>query len=268
MEEHVEHRTVRCAREGAVATVTLDRPAARNAIDDATREALRAELAGLAADPALRIVILTGAGEAFCAGGDVKAMARRLEQPPGEVALNGVRRQRRTFELVSTLHRMPQVTIAAVNGPAAGLGMDLALACDLIVMAERAWMAASFVDRGLVPDGGSMYFLPRRIGVARAKEMLWMGRRVTAKEAVAMGLADVLASTGAVEAARELAGRFSDKPPAALSLTKDILNRSSELSLEVVAQLGAEAQAICYTTDDHRASVEGFLARRGSSKHA
>jgi len=150
---------------GPVAVLTLNRPKARNALDDATRETLRAELEALNANPDVRVIILTGAGSAFCAGGDIKGMQQRLEQPPGQVAINGWRRQHRTGAFVTTLANCEQITIAAVNGPAMGLGMDIALACDFIVAAPEAQFAASFVKRGLIPDGGGLYTLPRRIGL-------------------------------------------------------------------------------------------------------
>lgn len=248
-------------RRGGVALVTLNRPQARNALDDALRERLRQTLLELDADGDVAVVVLTGAGKAFCGGGDVAGMAQRLAAPVGSVAFNGVRRQRRVFELINGLHRFSKVTIAAVNGPAVGLGLDLALACDFVVAASHSWVAASYVDRGLIPDGGGMYFMPRRIGIAATKDIVFSGRRVAAAEALSLGLVDELAEAEVVEAALARAARYADKPAAAIALSKEILNRSGELSLELVAALGGEAQGICYTTDDHRDSVRAFLDR-------
>ncbi|MBE1484463.1 enoyl-CoA hydratase/isomerase family protein [Plantactinospora soyae] len=250
--------------DGPIAVLTLNRPAVRNAIDDATRAALGDALAELGQAAEVRVVILTGAGSAFCAGGDIKAMEQRLAVPPGEVAIRGWQRQHGTYALTAGLHRLDQVTIAAVNGPAAGLGMDLALACDFIVADPDASFVASFVLRGLVPDGGSMYHLPRRVGPQRAKELLLSGRRVDATEALEIGLIDLLAEPGAVLAhATEYAARFTERSRAALMLAKSIINRSFESSLDQIASLGSQAQAICYTTDAHRDSVRSFLDRRG-----
>ena len=123
-------------------------------------------------------------------------MQARLKQPLGAVADAGWRRQRRLHHMVMRLHSMEKVTIAAVNGPAAGLGADLALCCDFIIAAPEASFVMSFILRGLVPDGGGMYFLPRRIGLPKAKELIFTGRRVGAEEAVAMGMADRLAAPG------------------------------------------------------------------------
>lgn len=250
-------------RDGPIVVLRLNRPAARNAVNADLREALNGELGRLAADTEALVVILTGAGPAFCAGGDVRDMGRRLGAAPGQVAVDGWRRQRRTLEMVTKLHQLSQVTIAALNGAAVGLGMDLALACDLIVAGPGSFLAASFVDRGLIPDGGSLYFLPRRVGLARAKELMFSGRRVEAAEAAAMGLVDVAVDDGDVlDAARQQAGRFIDKSGPALMLMKAVLNQSFESPLETIGSLGHAAQAICYTTDEHRAAVQAFLGDR------
>jgi enoyl-CoA hydratase/carnithine racemase len=247
---------------GPVTVVTLNRPEARNAVDDATRVALRGALDTIAADRSVAVMILTGAGVAFCAGGDIKAMKHRLAGPAGEVAVTGWLRQHGTAALTGGLHRLPQITIAAVNGPASGLGFDLALACDFIVADPSAWFAASFVHRGLVPDGGSMYHLPRRIGLAPAKDLVFSGRRVAAADAVGMGLVDQLAEPGEVlVAARERAERYTDGSRPAQMLTKSIIDRSLESTLDEIAALGGQAQAICYTTDEHQAAVAEFTNR-------
>ena len=129
---------------------------------------------------------------AFCAGGDIAGMQQRLQAPPGQIAFNGWRRQKRTHQGVALLHGLPKPTIAAVNGAASGLGCDLALACDFIIASTAASFAMSFIHRGLVPDGGGMYFLPRRVGLPRAKELIFTGRSVPAEEALAIGLVDRL----------------------------------------------------------------------------
>jgi 2-(1,2-epoxy-1,2-dihydrophenyl)acetyl-CoA isomerase len=247
---------------GPVAVLTLNRPKARNALDDTTRETLRAELEALNANADVRVVILTGAGSAFCAGGDIKGMQQRLEQPPGQVAINGWRRQHHTGAFVTTLANCEQITIAAVNGPAMGLGMDIALACDFIVAAPEAKFAASFVKRGLIPDGaagedqllGQLQADPPRQEVQAAA--------VGAEEALHIGLADRLAQPGELLAtAREFAAQFTENSRPALALMKSIVNRSFETSFELIAAQGRGAQAISYTTDEHRSSVEKFLNR-------
>ncbi len=248
---------------GPVAVLTLNRPEARNAVDEAMRETLRAELDALSGDSEVRVIVLTGAGSAFCAGGDIKVMKRRLEeQPPGRVAIDGWHRQHRTAALIAALAGADQITIAAVNGPAMGLGMDIALACDFIVAAPEARFAASFVKRGLIPDGGSLYFLPRRVGLQTAKELFYSGRTVDAGEALRIRLADRLAAPGKLlDEARAFAAEFTENSRPAIALMKSIVSRSFETAFESIAAQGHSAQAISYTTDEHRESVERFLRR-------
>lgn len=246
-----------------VALLTLNRPGSRNAIDDPLRDALAAAVERAAADPAIRAVVLTGKPPAFCAGGDLKAMGERLAAPPGDIAMAGWHRQQALHRVILRLHRLPKPTIAAVNGTAAGLGCDLAMACDLVLAAADARFAMSFIARGLVPDGGGPYFLPRRVGLARAKELVFSARTVAAEEALAIGLADRLAPPDrllgeALAWARDL----STGSAAAIALAKAALERSLETPLETMLALASQSQAICYTSDEHRAAVEDFLGRQ------
>jgi enoyl-CoA hydratase/carnithine racemase len=248
--------------DAGIATLTLNRPAVRNAIDDAMRGEMIEALEAVAADAAIKGLVVTGAGSAFCAGGDVRGMQGRLAAPPEEVAINGWRRQSRTHRAVTLLHHMPKPVIAAVNGAAAGLGADVALACDFILCGERAHFTMSFLARGLIPDGGGMYFLPRRIGLARAKELVFSARRVGAAEALSMGLADRVVADGELAAAaQEWAAQMGTHSAAALALAKATLDRSLESSFEQVLAIGSQSQAICYTTAEHRASVAAFLEK-------
>ena len=248
--------------EDKVAIVTLNRPEVRNAINDALRAELVALLERVAADEGVRAVVLTGKGKAFCAGGDITGMKERLKAPVGQVAFNGWRRQSQTHKSVALLHGMPKVVIAAVNGAAAGLGCDMALACDFILASEQAVFTMSFVKRGLVSDGGGMYFLPRRVGLPRAKELIFTGRLVDAKEALAIRLADRVTSADmliadAVAWAREL----SQASSASIAFSKAILDRTFESTEEQIFALGREAQAVCYTTAEHRDAVTAFLEK-------
>jgi enoyl-CoA hydratase/carnithine racemase len=141
-----------------------------------------------------------------------------------------------------------------------GLGLDIALACDFIVAAPEATFGSSFVKRGLIPDGGSLYFLPRRVGLQMTKELIYSGRTVGADEALLIGLADRLAAPdGLMEEAFAFAGQFSGNSRSAIALMKSIVNATFESAFEAVAAQGHSAQAISYTTDDHRESVERFL---------
>ena len=246
--------------ESGVATLALNRPDKRNAVSDAMRNELIEALERVAADKAIRALVLTGNGKGFCAGGDVAGMEQRMSAPQGEVAFNGWSRQLRVHHAVSLLHTMPKPTIAAVNGAAAGLGADMALSCDFVMASEHASFAWSYIARGLVPDGGGLYFLPRRVGLPRAKELIFSGRRVDADEALRLGIADRKVSSATLVAeARAWAAELSRGSATALALGKTILNQTFELTAEQVFAQGSQAQGICYTSAEHRDSVMAFL---------
>lgn len=155
---------------------------------------------------------------------------------------------------------MSKPVIAAVNGAAFGLGLDMALACDFIIAADGAKMSMSFIKRGLVSDGGGMYFLPRRVGLAKAKELILTGRVIEAAEALSIGMVDRVAPPDQLRAeAQAWAEELSQGSPAAVALSLSILNQTFESSADEIFKLGREAQAICYTSAEHRASVEAFL---------
>jgi enoyl-CoA hydratase/carnithine racemase len=247
----------------AVATIALNRPDVRNAIDDNLRAELFAVLDRVGNDDAVRAVIITGKGKAFCAGGDIAGMQQRLSAPAGEVAFTGWQRQKRLHQGTSMLHNLSKPTIAAVNGAAAGLGCDLALCCDFIIASDQAFFAMSFIERGLVPDGGGLYLLPRRVGLARAKDLIFTGRRVKPEEALQIGLIDRLTSAdNLLSDAQAWAVELTHGSSVALALSKAILDRTFELGEEEALALGREAQAICYTTSEHRDSVAAFLSKK------
>lgn len=251
---------VKFSVDDSIAILTLNRPQVRNAIDDATRGELMAALDRVANDDAVRALVLTGEGKAFCSGGDISGMKERLKAAPGDIAFNGWRRQRRTHHSVAALHGLPKPTIAAVNGAATGLGCDMALACDFIMASEAASFSMSFIRRGLVSDGGGMYFLPRRIGLSRAKELIFSGRTVEAQEALSLGLADrVSPAESLIRDACAWAHDLSRGSAAAIALSKAILDRTFETPEEQLFALGREAQAICYTTAEHQEAVAAFL---------
>ena len=258
-----EEKRVILTKDGPVATMTFNRPEARNALDDASREAILEALDDTTRDDAIRVLIVTGAGTAFCAGGDIKQMERRLASPPGTLAIGGWRRQRLVHEFVAKLHSFEKPTIAAVNGAATGLGCDVALCCDFIVASEQAMFQMSYVLRGIIPDGGGMYFLPRRVGLPKAKDLIFSARRVMGPEAVAMGMADRLAKPQSLLSdARAWALELAAQPAPAIALAKAIIDRTFESSDEEIYAAGAQAQGIVYSTDEHRAAVAEFLKPR------
>jgi len=245
-----------------VATLTFNRPDKRNAMNDAMRAQYIETLERISADKTIRALVLTGAGKGFCAGGDIAGMEKRLDEPQGTVAFNGWTRQLRVHYAVNLLHKLTIPTIAAVNGPAAGLGADLAMSCDFVVAGDSASFTWSYIHRGLVPDGGGLYFLPRRTGLVRAKELIFSGRTVDAKEALQTGIADRLSPQELLlEDAVRWADELSRGSHVALALSKTLLNESFEMTAEQVFAKGSQAQGICYTSDFHRDSVKAFLAK-------
>ncbi len=249
-----------------IATLTLNRPDKRNAMSDDMRSAFIAALERVSADKAIRALVITGKGKGFCAGGDVAGMEKRMAAPQGEVGFNGWARQQRVHYTQSLLHTMPKPTIAAVNGAASGLGADTALACDFIIASEHASFTWSYIHRGLIPDGGGMYFLPRRVGLSKAKELIFTGRKVHADEALQLGISDRQCSADSLLSdAQAWANELSQGSATALALGKTIINQSFELPTEQVFAQGSQAQGICYTSGEHRESVMTFLAKSASS---
>lgn len=253
--------------ENAIATITLNRPDKRNAMSDDMRSEFIDALETVAADKAIRALVLTGAGKGFCAGGDISGMQKRMNAPAGEVGFNGWHRQQRVHHTQALLHTMPKPVIAAVNGAASGLGADTAMACDFVMASEWASFAWSYVLRGIIPDGGGMYFLPRRVGLAKAKELIFTGRQVKVDEALALGIVDRKTSADTLLAdVQAWAAELSQASSTALALTKTIINQSFELSSHDVFAQGSQAQGICYTSSEHRASVEAFLAKAAAKE--
>lgn len=253
--------------EAAIATITFNRPDKRNAMSDAMRSEFIHALELVSADKAIKALVLTGAGKGFCAGGDISGMQRRMDAPAGEVGFNGWHRQQRVHHTQALLHNMPKPVIAAVNGAASGLGADTALACDFIIASEWANFSWSYIHRGIVPDGGGMYFLPRRVGLPKAKELIFTGRKVDIDEALALGLVDRKTSAESLLAdAQAWAVELGKGSATALALSKTILNQSFELTAQQVFAQGSQAQGICYTSTEHRESVQAFLAKSAAKE--
>lgn len=257
-----QNKLVSCTVDNGIAQLTLNRPDKRNAMSDAMRAELVEHLLSIRTDRAIRALVITGSGKGFCAGGDIAGMKTRMEADPATVGFNGWERQQGVHYAASLLLNLPIPTVAAVNGAAAGLGADLALSCDFVVASEYAHFTWAYIARGLVPDGGGMYFLPRRVGLGRAKALIFSGRRVNAEEALQLGIADQLCSADALlSSARSMAEEMSSGSRTAIALTKSIINKSYEMSEHQVFAEGSKAQGICYTSEEHRRSVQAFLDR-------
>ena len=261
------YQLIELAVEHGIATLSFNRPEKRNAMSDDMRSEFIEALEMITADKSIRALVLTGNGKGFCAGGDISGMEKRMQAPAGEVAYNGWHRQQRVHHAVSLLHTMPKPTIAAVNGPASGLGADTALACDFIIASEGANFTWSYINRGIIPDGGGMYFLPRRVGLVKAKELIFSGRKVDLEEAMQIGIVDRIAGADTLVAdAQTWARELSQGSSTALALGKTILNQTFETTAAQIFAQGSQAQGICYTSTEHRKSVMAFLEKAASAK--
>jgi enoyl-CoA hydratase/carnithine racemase len=251
---------VRCRVARRVARVELHRPEARNALTLDMKQALAGLLPALAEDPGVGCVLLTGAGRAFCAGGDVKKMAQDGRPPEPEARIAQLRWE---HGIPASLHRMPKPTLAALPGPAAGAGFALALACDLRILAESAFVTTAYVRLGLSGDYGASWFLTRLVGPARAREILFLGERLSAAECARLGLANRVVPDDALEAeALALAERLAAGPPVALAWMKEHLNRALDEELEVVLELEAERMVRSATTEDYEEAVRALREGR------
>lgn len=246
-------------RDGATAVLVMNRPDQRNALDLAMREAFAGAVAQVRDDPAVRAVVLTGAGGHFCAGGDIKTVAQA--QDAGRDIFEGRERIRKLHRWLDELIDLEKPVIAAVDGVAFGAGLSLALAADFVLASPRAKFCSVFARLGYVPDMGAMYLLPRAIGLARAKDMVFSARVVDAQEALAIGLAQQLCEGDVLEAALAFARRFHDAPTQSLGIVKNVMNHAFESERRTVYAQEAMAQAMCRESDFHQEAVRRFLAK-------
>ncbi|MFF4589043.1 enoyl-CoA hydratase/isomerase family protein [Streptomyces sp. NPDC001388] len=253
---------IRHATDNHVSILTLNRPETLNALTPDQRERLIRLFSEASADPAVRAVVLTGTGRGFCAGADLRGGASTGDRVAGDVARTlreGAQR------LIAAVLDCEKPVIAAVNGTAAGLGAHLAFACDLVLAAESARFIEVFVRRGLVPDGGGAYLLPRLIGPQRAKELMFLGDALTAPDAERLGLVNRVVPDGELEkTARAWADRLAHGPTRALALTKQLVNASLDADRGTAFAAEAAAQEINMTTADAREGVASFVERRAA----
>jgi 2-(1,2-epoxy-1,2-dihydrophenyl)acetyl-CoA isomerase len=252
--------SVHTERDGAVTTITLNRPEAMNAANTDLRDGLRQAVQEAAADPHTRAVILTGAGKAFCSGADLKSGFEAAEDgmPDIRTALND-----HFHPIIEGLRTMPKPVIAAVNGPAVGIGISFALAGDLVLAAESSYFLLGFVNIGLVPDGGSSFLIPERIGFARATEMAMLGERVPAPKALEWGLINrVVPDAELPAAASELAARLASGPTRSYAGSKRQLNAWSFARFQDQLELEATIQHEAARTADFAEGVTAFVQKR------
>jgi 2-(1,2-epoxy-1,2-dihydrophenyl)acetyl-CoA isomerase len=253
-------REILTERDGAVGWVRLNRPARLNAFSQTMREDLEAALQRMESDPEIRCVILTGVGRAFCTGGDVGVMKELIEQNDVDRFEALVRIGARIVKLID---EMKKPVIAAVNGPAAGAGACLALACDLRLASEHATIGFGFLRVGLHPDWGGSYFLPRLLGPALAAEFLYTGEMIKAERAERLGLFNrVVAHAELDAAARTLAGQIAAGPVATVVDTKRTLRGSFDHSLAEVLEQELQAQLKAFRSADFHEGINSFIEKR------
>ena len=243
-----------------IATITLNRPEARNALAPQMRVELGEAMACIKekAGDDVKAVILTGAGGAFCAGGDVKSMGSRLNSASkARAALRDD--HQKMFDLMNL--ELPVISL--IDGAAAGAGANIALAADFVLATPRGFLMQAFVRIGLVPDWGGMYILPKLIGLQKAKELVFSGRRVYAEEAKEMGLIyDIVGADTAMKDARAFASRFIDAPTQAIGLAKNIMNQSYSHDYKTILEMEAMAQSIARGADFHKEAIKRFAEKK------
>lgn len=251
--------------DAGVLTLTLNRPEARNAMSGPMTQALAERLAWAELAPEVKVVVLTGAGQGFCAGGDVKGMASRNDGAGGDLTLDqAIHRQRVNQRATSgKLFAMPKPTLAALPGPAAGAGLALALACDLRLMASTAIVTTAFARVGFSGDYGGTYFMTQLIGSAKARELYFLSERVTAEEALRLGLTNWVCAPDDLQArTREIAQRLAAGPTVAFRYMKENLNRAMAGEVDDCLDLEATHHVHCGQTQDHKDAAKAFVEKR------
>ena len=251
--------------EDGILTLTLNRPDARNAMSKAMNQALQEQLAQAEFNPAVKCLVLTGAGQGFCAGGDVKGMAAAGDGTVGAQTIDeAIARQRLNQRATAgKLFKMPKPTLAALPGAAAGAGLSLALACDLRVMASSAIMTTAFARVGFSGDYGGSYFLTQLVGSAKARELYYLSDRVSAEEALRLGLTNwVCPPDELMHKTREIALRLAKGPTVAFRYMKENLNRAMAGEVDDCLDLEATHHIHCGQTEDHREATQAFVAKR------
>jgi 2-(1,2-epoxy-1,2-dihydrophenyl)acetyl-CoA isomerase len=248
--------------DDGVLTLSMNRPDARNALSRPMLQAMQQQLVAAEFDPAVRCIVLTGTGKAFCAGGDVKAMAsgaaatRTIDE-----AIHQQRHSQR--ETAGRLFKMPKPTLAVIPGAAAGAGLSLAMSCDLRLMSNSAFLTTAFAKVGFAGDYGGTYFMTQLIGAAKARELYLLSERVSADEALRLGLANwVCEHEQLAERTRELAQRLAKGPAVAYRYMKENLNRAMGGEVDECLDLEVTHHVHCAQTEDHKNAARAFVEKR------
>lgn len=243
-------------RHNGIGILIMNRPEIRNAFITEIKEELLYALEDMEKDKDIKCIVITGEGRAFSAGGDLSALS--------EIKPLGGRK--RLIDGVKLLHKVLEIEkpiIAAVNGPAAGSGCSFALACDMVLASDKAFFVQSFVNVGLIPDFGAIHFLPLLIGPQRAKEMMFLGEKVSAEEALQIGLINkIIPSDKLMETTISIAENLAKKSPISIGLTKRMMNQHVNGQLKMLLEIEATTQDICLQTKDFKEGVASFFEKR------
>ncbi|MEJ7646643.1 MAG: enoyl-CoA hydratase-related protein [Chryseolinea sp.] len=251
------YKLLTLSEENGAALLTLNRPEVYNALNDEITFELQDALKQIAANNSVRVVVLTGSGKAFCSGQDLKSVSGK----PDFSYKDSV--ERRYNPIVMAMRNMPKPIICKLNGIAAGAGCSLALACDMIVASEDAYLVQAFINIGLVPDSGSTYFLPRLVSSAKAFELCTMGSKISAAEALQLGMINKVVPQDQLDiATKAYVDYFASAPTKTVGLIKQMLQKSGSSTIGEMLALEAETQEIAGHTDDHREGVRAFLEKR------
>ncbi|HZE68139.1 MAG TPA: enoyl-CoA hydratase-related protein [Pyrinomonadaceae bacterium] len=255
MYEHID-----ITEDNNIVTITLNRPEKLNALVGHMRRDLAEALEEAGSDYSVRVVIITGAGRGFCAGGDVPYMAELIERKDTEEFSRLLGSARR---VIGAIRHMTKPVIASVNGPASGAGFNLALACDLRIASSAASFSQSFAKVGLHPDWGGTYFLPRMVTTNKACEMFFLGDAISADEALHLGIVNRVVKPEELETAtRDLAERLRDAPPLAVAAAKQAVYMSHASELEEMLRYETEAQLRCFQSQDCHEGIRAYLEKR------
>ncbi len=247
-------------RDGSIATLMLNRPEKLNPLDQEMRDGLAAALSTVAREPSLRVAVITGAGRGFCAGGDIQKMLELKNNHQSNTFRDYLEAG---HDLVRQIRGLPKPVLASVNGPAAGAGMNLALACDLRIASDQATFLQAFIKIGLHPDWGGTFFLPRLIGIGRAMEMFFLGEPLSATEAHRLGIVNfVVPHEQLAQETNKLARRLAEAPQLPLALVKRALYERLETQLDLMMEYEVGAQMKCFDSDNFMEGLRAYMEKR------
>lgn len=253
----MSYQTVELKKEGRLARLVLNRPASMNAMDGVMMKELADVFEALKQDVSVQVLLIEGAGRAFSAGGDIKAML----DPNSPMEIGDIMGD--VSRLAKALYALPQISIAVVHGAAAGLGFSLVLGCDYIIAEEDSKLAMNFIGIGLVPDGGGHFFLKERVGIPQAKNLIWSGKVMNGNEALAKGLIDEVVTIGrAAEYGNAFAHKLLTSPIAAMIASKNILHDQKTKELDRILEMESEVQVAMHKTADHQEGIQAFVEKR------